>query len=73
LKRYGRSKVEEIIKGLDSIGSFAILEGKTFPAAGDIYAKQIIPRMIYSVVIEGTVPEDAIARAEEQMKEVINR
>ncbi|MBN2058889.1 MAG: extracellular solute-binding protein [Deltaproteobacteria bacterium] len=73
LKRYGRSKVEGIIKGLDSIGSFAMLEGNTFPAAGDIYAKQIIPRMIYSVVIEGRAPEDAIARAEEQMKEVINR
>jgi multiple sugar transport system substrate-binding protein len=73
LKRYGRSKVEGIITGLDSIGSFAVLEGKTFPAAGDIYAKQIIPRMIYSVTIGGTAPEDAIARAEEQMREVINK
>jgi multiple sugar transport system substrate-binding protein len=72
LKRYGRSKVEEIILGLDSISSFTIVDGKTFPAAGDIYSKQIIPRMIYSVTIEGMDPENAIALAEEQMIELIN-
>ena len=71
-KRYGRSKIEEIISGLDDIGSFTIVEGRTFPAAGKIYAKQIIPRMIYSVTIEGMKPAEALKWAEDQMKSVIN-
>jgi len=70
-KRYGREKIEEIIAGLDSVGSFTIVQGKTFPAAGKIYAKQIIPRMIYAVAIEGMPPQDAIAWAEKQMQKVI--
>ncbi len=71
-KRYGRAKIEEIISGLDSIGSFTIVEGKTFPASGKIFAKQIIPRMIYAVTIEGMDPKEAIAWAETQMKKVIS-
>jgi multiple sugar transport system substrate-binding protein len=71
-KRYGRSKIEEIISGLDHIGSFTIVAGRTFPAAGKIYAKQIIPRMIYSVTIEGMKPADALKWAEDQMQSVIN-
>ena len=71
-KRYGRNKVEEIISGLDNIGSFTIVDGKTFPAAGKIYAKQIIPRMVYSATIEGMNPADALTWAEGQMKSVIN-
>lgn len=71
-KRYGRDKIEEIISGLDSIGSFTIVEGKTFPASGKIFAKQIIPRMIYAVTIEEMDPKDAIAWAESQMKKVVN-
>jgi len=70
-RRYGQAKVEEIISGLDNIGSFMILQGKTFPAAGEIFAKEIIPRMIYSVTIEGKDPKDAIALAEKEMKKVI--
>jgi multiple sugar transport system substrate-binding protein len=71
-KRYGREKIEEIISGLESIGSFTIVGGKTFPQAGKIYAKQIIPRMIYSVTIEKTPPKKAMAWAEKQMRAVIN-
>ena len=71
-KRYGRNKVEEIISGLDNIGSFTIVDGKTFPAAGKIYAKQIIPRMVYSATIEGMNPADALTWAESQMKSVIS-
>jgi multiple sugar transport system substrate-binding protein len=70
-KRYGREKIEEIIAGLDSMGSFTIVGGKTFPASGKIFAKQIIPRMIYSVTIEGMDPKKAIAWAEKEMKNVI--
>jgi len=71
-KRYGRKKIEEIIAGLDNIGSFTIVDGKTFPEAGKIYAKKIIPRMIYSVTIENMSPKEAIAWAEKQMEMVIN-
>jgi len=70
-KRYGRDKIEEIISGLDDIGSFTIVDGQTFPAAGRIYAKQIIPRMIYSVTIEGMKPAAALNWATDQMKTVI--
>ena len=71
-KRYGRKKIEEIIAGLDNIGSFTIVDGKTFPASGKIFAKQIIPRMIYSVTIEDKDPKEAMSWAEEEMKKVIN-
>ena len=70
-KRYGREKIEEIISGLDNIGSFTIVRGKTFPEAGKIYAKQIIPRMIYAVTIGGMAPREALAWAEKQMQKVI--
>jgi multiple sugar transport system substrate-binding protein len=72
-KRYGREKIEEIISGLDNIGSFTIVEGKTFPDSGKIFAKQIIPRMIYSVTIEGKSAKEAILWAEEEMKKVIGK
>ncbi|MFC1867126.1 ABC transporter substrate-binding protein [Thermodesulfobacteriota bacterium] len=70
-KRYGSEKIEEIISGLDSIGSFTIVDGKTFPDSGKIFAKKIIPRMIYAVTIEGMDPKEAILWAEEEMKKVI--
>jgi len=72
-KRYGRKKIEEIISGLDSIGSFTIVGGKTYPDAGRIFSKQIIPRMIYAVTIEGMDQNEAIAWAEKQMKDVIKK
>jgi multiple sugar transport system substrate-binding protein len=71
-KRYGREKIEEIISGLDNIGSFTIVDGRTFPDSGKIFAKQIIPRMIYAVTIEGKDPKDAIKGAEKEIMEVIN-
>jgi multiple sugar transport system substrate-binding protein len=71
-ERYGRKKIEEIIAGLDNMGSFTIVDGKTFPASGKIFAKQIIPRMIYAVTIEGMGPSEALQWAEKQMIKVIN-
>ena len=70
-RRYGHDKMTSIVEGLDSIGSFTTVEGNSFPAAGKIYAKMIIPRMIYSVTIEGMDPQKAIALAEEQMRKVV--
>jgi multiple sugar transport system substrate-binding protein len=71
-ERYGRKKIEEITAGLDNMGSFTIVDGKTFPASGKIFAKQIIPRMIYAVTIEGMGPSEALQWAEKQMIKVIN-
>ncbi|MFC1494985.1 ABC transporter substrate-binding protein [Thermodesulfobacteriota bacterium] len=70
-KRYGRKKVEDIIKGLDSIGSFTSVDGRLFPESGKIYSKMIIPRMIYSVVIEDKDPEEALEWAEGEMRKLI--
>lgn len=71
--RYGRKKVEGIIKGLDSIGSFTSVDGRLFPESGRIYSSMIIPRMIYSVVIEDKDPEEALEWAEGQMKKVVGK
>ena len=71
--RFGRDKMREIISGMDSMGSFTTVHGKTFTASGKIFAKQIIPRMIYSVTIENKNPEDAILWAEDQMRMVIDQ
>lgn len=71
LKRYGRKMVETIIKGLENIENFSTVDGRSFPRAGKIYSKMIIPRMIYSVTIEGKPPEEALKWAEGEMEEVI--
>ena len=72
-KRYGREKVEDIIKGLENIGSFTSVEGRLFPESGKIYSRMIIPRMIYSVTIEGKDPEEALEWAEEQMEKIVGK
>jgi multiple sugar transport system substrate-binding protein len=72
-RRFGRDKIQEIMSGMDSIGSFTTVQGRTFSESGKIFAKQIIPRMIYSVAIEGKNPEEAISWAEEQMRQVIGQ
>lgn len=70
-KVYGSEKISDIIKGFERIKSFAVVNGKVFPQSGQINAKQIIPKMVYSVLFENVSPEDAIKRAEEQMRDVI--
>ena len=70
-KQYGSENIQKIVSGFNHIGSFTVVDGKTFPASGKIYAKQIIPRMIYSVVFEDVAVEDAVLWAEKEMKKVI--
>ncbi|MBN2418773.1 MAG: extracellular solute-binding protein [Deltaproteobacteria bacterium] len=70
-KRYGSEKVAAVIEGLDSIGSFTSVNGRSFPQSGKIYSKMIIPQMIYSVTIEGKSPEEALERATNEMKKVL--
>ena len=71
-KRYGPENIQRIVTGFDHVGSFAVVDGKTFPSSGKIYAKQIIPRMLYSALFEGKSVDDAVVWAAEEMKKVIS-
>lgn len=71
-KRFGRKKVEALIKGLDTIESFTRNGDRVFPESGRIFSKMIIPRMIYDVTIEGTSPEKALERANMEMKKIVH-
>ncbi len=72
-KTYGTDAIKTIINGFENIQTFTVVDGKAFPESGQIFAKQIIPRMVYSVVFEGVSPEQAIARAEMEMQDLIGR
>jgi multiple sugar transport system substrate-binding protein len=70
-KRYGREKIEAVIEGLENTGSFTTVDGRSFPESGKIYSKMIIPRMVYSAVIEGKSTEEAVEWAEGEMRKVL--
>ncbi len=70
-KRYGKDKIYEIISGLDNLQKFEIVNGKIFPASGEIFAKQIIPQMIFKTIFEGVPTQKAISWAEMEMNKVI--
>ncbi|WP_394180416.1 ABC transporter substrate-binding protein [Marinomonas posidonica] len=70
-KLYGADKMKQIVSGFDDIRSFSVVKGKTFPAAGAIFAKSVIPRMIYDVTIEGQDPQVALDSAEAEMKTIM--
>ncbi len=72
-KRYGKDKMFEIISGLDSLQKFEIVDGKMFPASGEIFSKQIIPQMIYKTLFENVSTQQALDWAEAEMKKVINK
>jgi len=70
-KLYGPKKMEQIASGFDDIRSFAVVKGKTFPASGAIFAKSVIPRMVYDVTIKGEDPQKALDQATAEMKAII--
>jgi multiple sugar transport system substrate-binding protein len=70
--QYGKESIKEIVAGFDNIRNFSVVEGKTFPKSGEIFAKQIIPRMIYRATIEGEDSQVSLDWAEQQMKQVIS-
>lgn len=70
-KLYGPDKMKQIVSGFDDIRSFSVVKGKTFPASGAIFAKSVIPRMIYDVTIEGKDPQAALDDAEAEMKAIM--
>jgi multiple sugar transport system substrate-binding protein len=67
---YGKESIKEIIAGFENIKNFSIVDGKAFPESGEIFSKQIIPRMIYSAVIEDKDTQASLDWAEEQMMQV---
>jgi len=69
--QYGKESIKEIVAGFDSIKNFSVVDGKTFPKSGEIFAKQIIPRMIYRAAIEKEPTQTALDWAEKQMQTVI--
>ncbi|MGB2079985.1 MAG: sugar ABC transporter substrate-binding protein, partial [Vibrio sp.] len=72
-KAYGQKSIQEIISGFDNIRNFSVVDGRVFPQSGEIFSKQIIPRMIYRAVIEGEDSQTALDWAEQQMKQVIEQ
>ncbi|ADZ90977.1 ABC transporter substrate-binding protein [Marinomonas mediterranea] len=70
-KLYGADKMKKIVSGFDDIRSFSVVKGKTFPESGEIFAKSVIPRMLYSVAIENEAPQAALDEAEQEMKAII--
>ena len=70
-ERYGADGIQEIIAGLDEIQTFSLVDGRVFPASGEIFARQIIPQMIYRATWEDVPPAEAISWAEDQMSEIV--
>lgn len=69
--RYGKESIKEIISGFDNIKNFSVVDGKAFPKSGEIFSKQIIPRMVYSAVIENEDTSKSLDWAESEMQKVI--
>lgn len=69
--QYGKESIKEIVAGFDSIKNFSVVDGKTFPKSGEIFAKQIIPRMIYRATIEDEDTQASLNWAEKQMQAVL--
>ena len=72
-KHYGKDKMYEIIAGLDNLQKFEIVEGKMIPASGEIFAKQIIPQMLYKTHFEGSSVKNAMNWAEGEMNKIVNK
>lgn len=68
---YGKESIKEIVSGFENIKNFSVVDGKTFPKSGEIFAKQIIPRMVYSATIENKDTKESLAWAEKQMQEIV--
>ena len=68
---YGVDKIKDIIAGFEKIKTFSVVDGEVFPQSGEIFAKQIIPQMIYSTVFEGMSPETAVQNASQKMADLI--
>ena len=70
-EQYGKESIKEIVAGFESIKNFSVVDGKAFPKSGEIFSKQIIPRMIYRAVIEDNDTKESLDWAEKEMQKVV--
>lgn len=72
-RRYGRSKVRDIIQGLDSIRSFGLVDGNRRPEASVVYAEGVISRMVERTLFEGVSPRASAKTATGEIREIVDR
>ena len=72
LRKYGEEKVFEIASGLDHLQKFEIVNGRLFPASGEIFSKKIIPQMIFKTLFENIPSQKALDWAENEMQKIIH-
>jgi multiple sugar transport system substrate-binding protein len=70
-RRYGRSKIREIIAGLSSIDSFSLVDGRIFPASSVVYAENVIPEMIAETVFKGVPASAAVAHTARRIEAIV--
>jgi len=69
--RYGQEKMAEIVSGMENLMRFGIVDGNLIEEYGTIFAKQIIPQMMYKITQEKQDVDKAMAWAEGEMKKAI--
>lgn len=70
-RRYGRSKILEIIDGLASVSGFGMVDGERQPAASLVYAEGVIPRMIERTVFKGVSARESVTAASGEVREIV--
>ena len=71
--KYGQAKILEIAGGLGDMKDFLNKNGKVYPEAASILAKNILAEMLYNITIEDKDINTEIANAEKEMIRVITK
>ena len=72
-KNYGKEKIKEIAGGLKNMQDFLRKDGKVYPEAATILAKNILGQMLYNITIEDKDIDAEIASAEKEIKRLIEK
>lgn len=72
-KNYGKEKIKEIAGGLKNMQDFLRKDGKVYPEAATILAKNILGQMLYNITIEDKNIDAEIASAEKEIKRLIEK
>lgn len=72
-RRYGRTKVTQIIGGLENVSSFSVERGRANPLAAEIGTAGIIPQMVHKALFEGMPAREAVHWAGQQMQKIVDR
>ncbi|MFM2485827.1 ABC transporter substrate-binding protein [Celerinatantimonas yamalensis] len=73
MKLYDPQQLTQILGGLSHIRSFSLVDGKTIPVSGTIFAKQIIPKMIYRTTIEKMPAKQSLDIATTQIQQLLRQ